>query len=335
MEEARNISIFENEGYDEVIIHNSQGREVARYILRNRNSATPVEIPEGGIEIKVPVESLATDSEVYAAALIELGVGDVISGMFDEDYVTIPSIRKGLDTEEIEKLGKTSSPNLEKLIALGPDAMLISYFDGMQTQNLEGIGIPVVKMYDLQELTPEGRAEWIRFFGKLTGKDAEAELIYQEVRNNYSRLAEKGKNGANHPKVLTDLMYQGVWYVPGGNSYQAELLKDAGADYFMKNDNSAITLNLSPEQILSEASDADIWIIRHYGSAEELRTILEADPVYRNIKAYKTGRVYYSDTSRSGLFRDFPFHPDLLLEDYYRIFNGEDIENLKYFKRLE
>ena len=331
---SSNIALYQREGYTEAVIYNSAGNPVAQYALVPKEGGGGIDIPDNLDEIKVPVSNLILDSEVYAGVLEELGSVEAIKGMFDSNFATSPSLRGKIEAGIIEDLGNTSSPGLEKIIGLDPDAILISYFDGMQASNLDGLGVPIIKMLDLQEPDPLGRAEWIKFIGRLIGKAEIADSIYNGVEEAYSRMQHTtGKTGSK-PKILSDLMYQGVWYVPGGKSYQAQLIQDAGGEYFKKEDPTPVTLNLSSEQVLDEAGDADIWIIRHYGSEEELKTILASDPVYRQIKAYKNGQIYYSDTSTSGLFREFPFHPERLLKDYKLIFNSDTTEQPKYFNKL-
>ena len=335
MEHSDLLALYERDGYDEVFVVDTQGKEVAHYVLVDRNDSTRRELPEGAIKIKVPLQNAIMDSEIYAGAFEELKSADVIKGMFDASYATSPQVQNRIKEGSIVDLGQSSSPNAEKIVAMKPDAIMISFFEGMATQGIDKLGVPIIKMYDLQESSPLGRAEWIKLIGRLAGKEEMADSIFDAVETAYDSVKENVKNleGA-WPKVLTETIYEGVWSVPGGMSYQAALLKDAGGKYFKENDNSPVSINLTAEQVLSEGGDADIWLIRFYGDEEALKAILNADPVYKDIKAYKDGNVYFSDTSSSGLFREFPFHPDLLLKDYSIIFSGDSIAKTRYFKKL-
>lgn len=335
MENAELIALYDRTGYDEVFIVAPNGDDVAHYILIDRNDSTPYEFPDGSEIIRVPVENAIVDSEVYASAMQELGVDTYIAGMLDPSYVTSPWLKSRLRKGKIKDVGQSLTPNTEKIIALSPDGILLSYYDGMQTQGIDKLGIPVIKMYDLQESTPLGRAEWMRFIGRLVGKEAESDSIFESVKDNYLELTKKQTLTFQKPKVLTEIIYNGTWSVAGGKSYHASLIRDSGGDYFKAKDKSAVTLNLQPEQVLADGGDADVWIIRFFGGGEQLRTLLSTDPLYGQIKAYKDGNIYYSDTSTSGMFREFPFHPDLLLKDYQLIFTNDTTNHLRYFKRLE
>lgn len=316
VEESELQAIYERDGYDEIYLVNKEGNEIWHDTIGSRDSIRFI-----------------VDSEIYAAALMELGVGEAIVGMFDTGYVTDPTLKSRINNGTIAGVGTTSSPNIEKILALRPTAIILSYYDGMNASNIETLGVPIVKMVDLQEGTPLGRAEWIRFLGRLVNRGEIADSIYFATREEYNRTKPTENNVP--PKVLTELMYEGNWYVPGGTSYQARMIEDAGGDYFMKNDKSAGSVNLPVERVLEAANDADIWLIRYFGDENQLREILQSDPVYKEIKAYQEGNIYFSNTAESGLFREFPFHPELLLQDYSLIFRGDTSSSLRYFKRLE
>lgn len=334
MEESELLAIYDRDGYDEVYIVSPKGDEVAHYVLVEEEDSIPAGLEDDVVVLRVPLTGLVIDSEIYASALEELGKTGSIKGMFDASYVTSAAIQQRLKNGEIQDVGQPASPNTEKILKLQPDALVISYFDGMQTQAVDKLGIPVIKMFDLQETSPLGRAEWIRLIGKLVGASEKADSVYYDVKEKYNALLRENLAGEFRPKVLTDTMYEGIWYVPGGNSYQARLIKDGGGNYFKSADGSSGSLNLTAEQVLMEGGDADIWLVRHYGDGNQLKAILEADPVYGEVKAYKDGNVYFSDTSKSGLFREFPFHPDRLLQDYRIIFSGDTTSALRYFEKL-
>lgn len=335
MEVADLIALYERDGYDEVYIVNKEGQEVAHYVLIDAEDTTSYEMPEGAVKLRVPLQNIVLDSEIYGQIIQELSASERIQGMFDVNYVSSPELKSRIENGKIADMGQTLNPNAEKILAASPDALLISYYDGMQTEGLDKLGVPVIKMFDLQETEPLGRAEWIRFIGRLVGKEDEAEAIFENVKEEYETLKKNTLQTSERPKVLTEVMYEGMWNVAGGNSYHANIIKDAGGDYFKKNDTTAVNYSLSPEQVLMEAGDADIWIIRYFGDKEQLKQILQADPVYREIKAYRDGKVYFTDTSRSGLFLEFPFHPQRLLKDYQAIFSGDSVAEMRYFEKLD
>lgn len=338
IEDAHLLAIYERDGYDEVFIVNQGGKEVAHYVLVDRCDSIPPELPEGAQIIKVPLAKAVVDSEVYAGVFKELGVEEAIAGVFDADFVSIPSLKERIGQGVVRDLGKTSNPNLEQYMSLQPEAALISYFDGMDIRGLEKTDVPIIKMYDLQETEPLGRAEWIRFIGKLTDREERADSIYAAVKERYNGIrkqtAEKGNGAAERPSVLTELIYNGIWYVPGGRSYPATMIRDAGGKYFKEQNEESVTLSLLPEQVLAEGWDSDFWIIRFYGDEAQLKAVLGSNPLYSDIHAYEIGNIYFSDTRESPIFTETAFHPDLMLEDYHVIFTGDTVTPLRYFKRF-
>lgn len=334
VEKADLIAIYDRGDYDEVFIVNPDGKEVAHYVLLQKEDTTFFNLPEGAEAISVPLSSVILDSEVYAAVLEELNADGIITGMMDASYVTSPDLKNKIQRGSVIDAGQSIAPNVEKILERNPEALILSYYDGMQIQGINKLDIPIIKMYDLQESSPLGRAEWIRLLGKLSGKEKESDSIFNSVKLRYSELLEMNSDNSRKPKVLTETVYEGVWAVPGGKSYQAALIRDAGGEYFKASDNLSVTLKLAPEQVLMEGGDADIWLIKYYGDEDHLKRILESDPIYKEIKAYRDGGVYFSNTTQSGLFREFPFHPDLILKDYRTIFSGDTASELRYFKKL-
>lgn len=331
------LSISEREGYDLVEIKTSpDGKDVTRYVLKKSSAADLSDTPADAIILTVPLSTSVIDSEVYASLLEELGSTDMIKGVFDGGYITSPSLREMIDKGHILDVGTPSEPNREKILSLNPQAITLSYFKGMDAKNIDNLGVPVIKMSDLDEPTPLGRAEWIRLFGRLTGKAQLADSIFNSVRDNYESLKAEASKAARHPKVMTETIYQGVWYVPGGKSYQAQLIADAGGQYFMAHDTGSVTLNLSLEQVLENAHDADIWLIKVFGEKLSLSSLVTKDSRYAEFKPYKTGNIYFSDTGDTPLYREFPFHPDLLLREYMNIFSsdGKEPSNLRYFNKI-
>ena len=119
----------------------------------------------------------------------------------------------------------------------------------------------------------------------------------------------------------------------------AQELKDAGMKYAYSTNNEAGSLQLSPEKILDNNADADIWVMRYYKADKTPLTLDELEKentVYPMIKALKEKNVYGCNTAASTFFEDIPFRPDLLLRDFIIIVNPDkkELGKTKYFKKL-
>lgn len=99
-------------------------------------------------------------------------MADRIVGVCDAQYIQIPDIQKRLRLAEgakgkIEDCGSSMSPNIERIIALKPDAIILSPYEGQSLGRLGKLGVPIILAADYMETSSLGRAEWMRFFAWL------------------------------------------------------------------------------------------------------------------------------------------------------------------------
>ena len=337
MRSAKMLHVEQRDGYRVATIVSARDSNTveAAYILVDRNVELPDSLPQG-IILRTPLDNVAVFASVFAGAFEELGCIDAVKGVVDKDYFKQPAIIAGLKNGKVADLGPSSGPSTELLTALHPQAIIMNIYEGMDVKGIDKTGIPIIKIADNLEKDPLARAEWIRFLGMLTGTESKADSIFSSVKAEYLRLKGKASLYESRPRVLTDNMYQGVWYVPGGASFQARLIEDAGGDYIWKDDRSTGSLNLSYEEVLAKAHDADIWMLKLFGVKDLDRDALcGMDQRYKNFKCLIKGNVYYSDTEESTLFEDLPFHPDKVLADYIALFHPESGMALKYFLKIK
>lgn len=281
-------------------------------------------------ELRVPLERSAVFSAIHAGAIEELGETGRVAAVADAEYFK-GAFARGIADSSIADLGSSLSPSMEKITLASPDAFLMYPMQNAGHGALENSGIPIIEMADYMETTPLGRAEWIRLLGRLYGRAAEADSIFKSVESKYNTLAANASKLEKRPKVLTEMLTSGYWFVPGGNSYMARLITDAGGEYPWAGDKSTGSLQLDFSAVYARAADADIWLIKTYGSDLTLAGLREVYPLNSQIKAFKKGGVYFADTQKVTLYEEFPFHPELLLGEYAAIFSG-NTDNLRYFK---
>ncbi|MBO4551428.1 MAG: ABC transporter substrate-binding protein, partial [Bacteroidaceae bacterium] len=168
--------------------------------LRNPWDSTKV---LGKYELKEPLKNIAVFGSVHVALLHELGADDVVGGVCDLEYINQPDIKQGVAEGRIANLGNSMQPNLEEIVNLNPDALMPSPFENSGgLGRVERLGIPIIWCADYMENTPLGRAEWIRFYGRLVGKAKEADSIFSTVEKRYQELRAKAQNAKNKPKLL-------------------------------------------------------------------------------------------------------------------------------------
>ena len=306
---------------------------LANYILIGDESEIPEEFKDF-TPVHVPLQRGVVFSSVHSGAIAELGASERIKGIVDAIYFKDEFIKEGLKKGEIVDLGNSNNPSIEKVIALNPDGILLTLYDGFSSQ-LDRPGMKLIKFVDNMEETPLGRAEWIKFIGRLVGKKEVSDSIFKSVSKEYNSLKNRASEYDCSPKIMAENMYQGVWYVPGGNSYQARMIEDAGGAYIWGDDNSNGSLNLSFETVLDKAQYADFWLLKLYGEELTKESLLAQDSRYRFFKCVDQGGVYYANTERVNLFEEFPYHPEHLLKDYIIIFHPKtETDTLRYFRKM-
>lgn len=228
-------------------------------------------------------------------------------------------------------------PNVERIADMNADVILVSPFENSGGYGgIETLGIDIVQCADYMETTPLGRAEWMRFYGRLFGQGEKADSLFKVVEQNYSKLSQQKYD--ENPSVAFDLITGSTWYVPGGDSYVANLVYDAGGRYIFSDRKTNGSLPLSPENVFDKSLDADKWIIRYSQENEmTLAQLSQESPHYSRMNAFRTENVYGCNLNKVPYFEETPFHPDLLLRDFIGILHttkSDSTESLRYFKKL-
>lgn len=305
---------------------------LCRYALVHRDSAVPEGLADDIRIIRVPMERAAVFSSVHTSALNELGALDCVKAIADASYFAPgDTITKLLNENKIVDLGRVSAPSSELIATTGIEALLRSPVEG-QTMRLPSTVVPV-ECVDYMENSPIGRAEWILLLGELTGRRNEARRLFDGVIERYGNLVFKAKGAQSpRPKVLSETMYSGVWYVPAGESYMARMYADAGAEWPWADTKGTGSLPLTLENVISRALDADIWLVRSYGYEATPEAVLAQDARYKVFKALQTG-LYSCNSAERNIFNDCAFHPDKVLAEYVAIFHPELMPGykLQYF----
>ncbi len=307
-----------------------------RYILVSKELPLPDVIPAGTL-IRVPIERIAVYTSVHAAIIDELEYSDHIVGICESQYITRNSIKKNLSTEQTIDLGNSFSPDVERMIAIAPDAIIVSPFENCNYGRVEKLGIPIIECADYMENTPLGRAEWIRFLGILTGKIDKADSLFAATKIRYEKLCKLAQQFHNRPTVLCEKKIGGTWFVPGGNSYMAQIITDAGATYIWHNDNHSGSLALSFEDVYDQAQNADYWLFKYTAPQNiSLQTLGDEFAHYKKFNAYTHNNVYGCNLTHNTFFEEIPIYPDLLLSEFIAIFHPEmhPPKKLQYYHRL-
>jgi iron complex transport system substrate-binding protein len=311
--------------------------------------------------VRTPVERSAVFIAPHCQLMYELGCQQAIRGVCDLDYINIPDVRKraalsGNTSAQnpIVDCGSSMAPDIERIIALKPEAILLSPFENSGGYGkLDKLHIPIIEAADYMESSPLGRAEWMKFYGMLFGNEEEkvkredgksngisgscepkADSLFAKIEKEYLKLKAEA---AGYPKglaILTERKTGNVWYMPGGQSTIGILLKDANARYIFEDDEHSGSLAMSPEQILAKGKQVDVWAFKYFGGAplSQAQLLQEYDG-YKALAAFSRGNIYQVDTSTVPYFELTSFHPELLLREFIILAHGERFGKLRFYKK--
>lgn len=320
--------------------------------------------------VRTPVERSAVFIAPHCQLMYELGCQQAIRGVCDLDYINIPDVKKRAALSRntaarkasvgnvsagkasvgnsIVDCGSSMAPDIERIIALKPEAILLSPFENSGGYGkLDKLHIPIIEAADYMESSPLGRAEWMKFYGMLFKKDGnapktalaascepKADSLFAKIEKEYLKLKAEA---AGYPKglsILTERKTGNVWYVPGGQSTIGILLKDANARYIFEDDEHSGSLAMSPEQILAKGKQVDVWAFKYFGGAplSQAQLLQEYDG-YKALAAFNRGNIYQVDTSTVPYFELTSFHPELLLREFIILAHGERFGKLRFYKK--
>lgn len=282
--------------------------------------------------LRTPLRRLAITSSCHAWLLHELDAFAAVRVLCDTGYVRAPEVRRLMHAVDaggqplVADGGSSMAPNAEVVVASGCDAIWISPFESMALQHLTQLPAEVIYCADYLETSPLGRAEWMRFYGRLVDRAAQADSLFADVADRYNALVRPAADG---PRLLAEVPYGATWYVPGGCSTSSRLYQHAGYVYPWSDDPHAGSLSLSREAVLARAQDCDLWLIKYEGGPDTLTldAFLAQHNIYGQFKAAQLGKVWGCNTSTSDLFDVTPFRPDTLLRSL-RLMDG------RFYQRL-
>ncbi|ESU27022.1 iron ABC transporter [Flavobacterium limnosediminis JC2902] len=326
---ASGLAIYEYDGYSVVKVTNPwpDANKDFTYVLKEKNAVVPDSLQQH-LSIQVPLQSIVVTSTTNVPFLEMLGVENKLVGFPHTDYISSEKTRALIDKGLVKNVGQNEKLNMEQLIELAPELIVTFGVDNNNPmiQNLEKSGLKVMIQGDWMEQSPLGKAEWIKLYAALFGKQKEGKKLFDDIVKNYNQALDSVKNSKAETTVLYGSMYQDQWYVAKGNSWVAQFLRDAKADYLWKDLEGTGSLGLSFENILDKAKNAGCWIAA--GPYKTLAELEESNPHYSQFDAFKKKNVYTFEaklgaTGGTVYYESGPSRPDLVLKDFIKIFHPE------------
>jgi iron complex transport system substrate-binding protein len=340
---AKGFSILNHEGYSVITVSNPwpKANKSYTYILKEKNGIVPDSLNQFPV-ILVPIKNIVVTSTTHIPSLEMLGVEKTLVGFPNLNYISSEKVRALIDAKKVKELGANQALNTEVLIDLQPDVIIGYGLDNNNPtlDNLQKNGLKVLLNGDWNEQSPLGKAEWIKFFGAVYGKQELANSLFSKIEKDYLQTLEIAKRGTSRPTILAGDMYEDKWYLPQGTSWGCQLLKEAQGNYLWAETTGTGSLSLSFETVLVKGKNANIWITSgQFGSLQEM---LDANPHYAQFKAFQNKNVF-SFSGRKGktggvLYYELaPNRPDIVLKDIVKILHPELLTGYKpfFFEKLK
>lgn len=314
------------------------------YALIPREKAAAITLNKDAYDaiILTPVERIVVTSTTHIPTLEMLGVEHTLVGFPDTDYISSEKTRTLIDAGKIKDIGQNNQINMELLVDLQPELVVGFSINNSNPayKKIQKVNIPVVYNGDWTEGTPLGRAEWVQFFAPFFHKETKALEVFNTIEKNYTEAKQLALKATKKPTVLAGAMYKDIWYLPAGESFQAQYLLDANADYLWKDSKGTGSLSLSIESVLDKAADADIWIgPGRFKSYEDMK---KASENYTQFAPFTHKKIFTAATTvgKTGgtmYYELAPTRPDIVLKDIIKSIHPEILPNYKpfFFKPLE
>ena len=324
---AKGFQLSYADGYILMDIQDPQNEESTRfqYALVERGTK-PEGIPADYTVIEIPVRSAICMTSLQLSNFIKLGAEDKVVGITSTRHLFNQTVNKQLKEGKTAKIGIEGNFDNEVIMSINPDLILISPFKRGGYETMKDIGIPLIPHLGYKETTPLGQAEWIKFVGLLLGMEKEANDKFSAIEKRYNELKALTAEGQvkKRPIVFSGEIHGGNWYAVGGKSFLAQLFKDAGADYFLKDDDRSGGVTLDFETIYNQADDADYWrIVNSYPDTYSYEALKEQDPSYADFRAFREKGVIYCNMREKPFYESMPTEPEVLLADLLHIFHPD------------
>ena len=329
------VSLNQDSSYTIKVINPYQGslNDTFTYYLSHKKNKSNA--------IHIPIKKVAIFSTTYIGFLDALNELSSIIAISGTNQIYNTKLVNRISQGHIFETGFENSINYEKLASSKPDVVFI-YSVGKENmpyvEKIKSLGIPIFYIAEFMEDSPLGRAEWIKFFGFFFQKSMIADSIFQEIENQYDSIKQIAQSLQIHPTVFLNIPYQGIWYMPEGNAYMANLIKDAGGNYLYQKTRGNQILKFDFEKALTDAINADIWL--NPGLIKTKKELYENDQRYSLFKAYKNSAIF-NQTLRmnpmggNDFWENGVVNPHLILEDLYHIFKNDTNFTFHFYQKLK
>jgi len=340
---ARGFSIEYHGSYKlvNIISHSGKKPDTLKYVLVQRGTTSPSGY-EGAQRIEIPVRTMTGMSSMHVAIADFAECANIITGLGSLQYVNSTLVRKNIRAGKVKQIGTEGTMNDELILAMHPDlVMAVSSPDARfsKYQMLTNAGIPVLLNAEWLEVTPLGRAEWVKLMAALVNKEELVNKKFGNIEQEYQKIAALGRKTVQKPSAIIGMPFKGNWFVPDGGSYMAEFMRDAGISYHWSEGKGTGSLSLDFETVAPVALKANFWL--NPGFVNSKADIKAADSRYQDFKPFRNNTIY-NDNNRvneegsNDYWESGAVNPHIILADLIKIAHPGLLpeHKLVYYKQM-
>ena len=319
---ADNITLLE--------INDPENKEAEQFHFALVDKSFKGEIPNGYTRLNIPIRSAICMTSLQLSNFLKLDIPELVVGITSTRHLHNQKMNQQLKEGKTHKIGIEGNFDNEVIIAINPDVIFISPFKRGGYDAIRNVEIPMIPHLGYKELTPLGQAEWIKVIGLLTGNASLANSTFEAIESRYNNLKSIVDTVKRRPTVFSGEMRGGNWYAVGGRSFLAQLFRDAGGDYFLKENEESGGVTLDYETVYTNAAHADYWrIVNSFEGEYSYNVLKEQDERYTDFDAWKKHGVIYCNMKEVPFYERMPVEPEVVLADFIHVFHPDVLPNHK------
>ena len=319
---ADNITLLE--------INDPENKEAEQFHFALVDKSFKGEIPNGYTRLNIPIKSAICMTSLQLSNFLKLDIPEMVVGITSTRHLHNQKMNQQLKEGKTHKIGIEGNFDNEVIIAINPDVIFISPFKRGGYDAIRNVEIPMIPHLGYKELTPLGQAEWIKVIGLLTGNASLANSTFEAIESRYNNLKSIVDTVKRRPTVFSGEMRGGNWYAVGGRSFLAQLFRDAGGDYFLKENEESGGVTLDYETVYTNAAHADYWrIVNSFEGEYSYNVLKEQDNRYTDFDAWKKHGVIYCNMKEVPFYERMPIEPEVVLADFIHVFHPDVLPNHK------
>ncbi len=306
---------YYNDGY-KLITLDGEGS----YLVVPEGAAIPGDLSPEIVVLQQPLD------QIYLVASSAFDMFKAIDGIdtihLSGTKVSSWHIKEAVDAMNSGKIlyaGKYNIPDYELILSEGCDLAIEStmiYHTPEVKEAIEGYGIPVFVDMSSYEDEPLGRSEWVKVYGAMLNKEAEAEAAFDAQEAMFDAVADEVA-GTSTGKTIAFfyITTSGEVNVRKSTDYVPKMIALAGGEYAFSDlegdpDSRTSSVTMQMEDFYNTAKDCDILIYNSTitGEVDSIDELLGLSSFMGEFTAVSTGNVWctsqnmYQESMQLGYF---------------------------------